>query len=456
VPAVVASRDNSEDATVRPTTAHRRAKRGAPEQLPRLLAGYRRDVTTRLDDHLDRYGPPPWRGSKRRGAGPLLHTIEQAGLRGRGGAAFPTARKLRAITEHSGCPIVVANGAEGEPASQKDKLLLASVPHLVLDGAALAAEAVGATEVIVAVERPARRALAAVAQAIEARKAAHLDPVSFRLIAVPGRYVAGEATALVNYVNTGVAKPKFVPPRVSEHGIQGRPTLVHNVETLAHVALIARYGADWFRRLGTRDEPGSALVTIDGAVEHPSVIELAFGTPLGTAIMAAGGPTEALSAVLVGGYFGHWLRAADVWELPLTDAALKSVGGSFGCGLIYAFPAGHCGLQASARIARYLAEESAGQCGPCVYGLRAMADTLTSLATETTNGGTVSRLEHLCDEVLGRGACNYPDGVIGFIRSTLDVFASEITHHLRAGRCRSKAPPALPLPDAAHRDWNWQ
>jgi NADH:ubiquinone oxidoreductase subunit F (NADH-binding) len=455
VPTLVASRDHSDENLARTTTVRRRATLGAPDRLPRLLAGYRRDGAMRLDDHLDRYGLPPWRGVKRRGPGPLLHTIEQSGLRGRGGAAFPTARKLRAVADHRGCPVVVANGAEGEPASQKDKLLLAGLPHLILDGAALMAEAVGAPEVIVVVERPARGAYRAVAQAIEARRAAHLDPVSFRLVAVPGRYVAGEATALVNYINTGLAKPTFVPPRVSERGVQGRPTLVHNVETLAHAALIARYGADWFRRLGTRDEPGSALVTLDGAVAHPGVVEVAFGTPLGTAIMAAGGPTDELSAVLVGGYFGNWLRAADVWEVPLTDAALRGVGGSFGCGLIYAFPARCCGLQASARIARYLADESAGQCGPCLYGLRAMADTFARLATDTPDRDTVRRLEHLCDEILGRGACNYPDGVIGFLRSSLTVFDREINRHRRDGRCPSNAPPALPLPDPAHRDWSW-
>jgi NADH:ubiquinone oxidoreductase subunit F (NADH-binding) len=455
VSTLVASRDNSDQDLARATSTRRRATRDAPDQLPRLLAGYRHDAVMPLDEHVDRYGSPPWRGTKRRGPGPLVHTLEHAGLRGRGGAAFPTARKLRAVTAHRGCPVVIANGAEGEPASQKDKLLLARLPHLVLDGAALMAEAVGAPEVVVVVERTAPGAFRAVAQAITARETARLDPVSFRLIAIPGRYVAGEATALVNYINTGLAKPTFVPPRVSESGVQGRPTLVHNVETLAHVALIARYGADWFRCLGTRDEPGSALVTLRGAVAHPGVVEVAFGTTLGAAVMATGGPTDELSAVLLGGYYGTWLRAADAWDVPLTDAALGRVGGSFGCGLLYAFPAGHCGLQASARIIRYLAEESAGQCGPCLYGLRALADTFVSLAAHTPDSDTIRRLEHLCDQVVGRGACNYPDGVVGFVRSSLAVFDTEITRHRRDGRCSSNPPPLLPLPDAAHRDWGW-
>ena len=431
------------------------ARRRAPELLPRLLEGYRAGTAVELGEHLERYGPPPWRGNARRGQAPLLHTIELAGLRGRGGAGFPTARKIRAVAESRGVAVVVANGAEGEPASQKDKLLLTGVPHLVLDGAALAAEAVGAPQVIVAVERTARPALAAVALAIAARERAQLDPVSFRLLAVPGRYVAGEASAVVNFVNTGCAKPQFVPPRMSERGVGGRPTLVQNVETLAHVALIARYGAEWFRRLGTPDEPGSTLVTVGGAVARPSVAEIEFGTTLGSTIMAAGGPTEQLAAVLVGGYYGSWFRAAEVWDLPLTHAALQGVGGALGCGLIYAFPAGACGLRASARVAGYLADESAGQCGPCLYGLRAIADTLTRLATGPADRATLRKLRGYCDVVVGRGACHYPDGVVDFVRSALDVFASEISHHQHDGRCRSGEPPPLPVPDAAHRDWSW-
>jgi len=306
------------------------------------------------------------------------------------------------------------------------------------------------------VERSAHQALDAVAHAIMERQAAQLDPVSFRLLEVPGRYVAGEASAVVNFVNSGVAKPQFVPPRMSERGVGGQPTLVQNVETLAHLALIARYGADWFRRLGTADDPGSTLVTVAGAVGRPGVAEIELGTTLGSTILAAGGPTQQLAAVLVGGYYGTWFRAADVWDLPLTQGALHGVGGSLGCGLVYAFPAQACGLIASARVARYLADESAGQCGPCVYGLRALADNLTHLATETADRATLQKLRKYCDIVVGRGACHYPDGVVDFIRSVLDVFAGEISRHQHDGRCRSGETPRLPIPAAAHRDWSWR
>jgi NADH:ubiquinone oxidoreductase subunit F (NADH-binding) len=426
--------------------------RHGPTGLPRLLAGYRPDGSMGLDEHLHTYGPPPWRGRTRRG-GTLINSIEAAGLRGRGGAAFPTGRKMRTVAQHRGRPVVVVNGSEGEALSAKDRLLLSNLPHLVIDGAALAAEAVGADEVVIAVDRVSRRAAANMTRAIEARRAARLDPPRLRLVGLPTRYVAGEETALVNFINGGLAKPTFTPPRPFERGVGGRPTLIQNVETLAHVALIARYGADWFRELGTADEPGSTLLTVGGAVNQPTVCEVALGTTIGDAVQAVGGLTTEVSAFLVGGYYGSWLRAGDAWDLPLTNAALKTVGAALGTGVVYAFPAGGCGLVASARIADYLAGETAGQCGPCVYGLRAISDAMSSVAAGQHVAANVKRLHELFDEVRGRGACHYPDGVIRFVDTALDVFAAEVHHHQKHHRCLTGEPPHLPIPAF---DGSWQ
>ena len=240
------------------------ARAAVPESLPRLLAGISpagRPVT--LDEHLDRYGSVP--------AGrDLIELVEASGLQGRGGAAFPTAMKLRAVVSRRGRAVVVVNGAEGEPASGKDKVLLRCVPHLVLDGAVAAAEAVGAREAFVAVADGANAEVEAVAEAIESRRRRRLDGrVGLRLVEVPDRFVAGEETALVQFLNGGPARPTFTPPRPFERGVGGAPTLVQNVETLAHVAQIARFGPAWFRRIGTPAEPGSALVTLSGAVTRP-------------------------------------------------------------------------------------------------------------------------------------------------------------------------------------------
>jgi NADH:ubiquinone oxidoreductase subunit F (NADH-binding) len=428
------------------------APAAGPRGLPRLLSGYRPEGPMSLDEHVGRYGPPPAPGTGRRGRH-LISTVEAAGLRGRGGAAFPTARKMHAVARHRRRPVVVANGAEGEALSAKDRLLMTCLPHLVLDGAVLAAEAVGADEVIVAIDRGAGAALRAVSDAMAARSRARPDPVMTRVVTLPTRYVAGEETALVNFVNGGLAKPTFVPPRPFERGVAGRPTLIQNVETLAHLALIARYGPDWFRELGTADEPGSTLVTVSGVVATPTVCEIGLGTPVRDVIGAAGGATEAVGAFLVGGYYGSWLAADDVWDLPLTNAALHARGAALGTGVVYAFPAGHCGLIASARIAGYLADESAGQCGPCLYGLRSIADALASVADCTHSPTTVDRLRGWFGDVRGRGACHYPDGVVRFVATALDVFGDEVARHDRDGRCLAVPPAPLPIPSS---DGSWQ
>jgi NADH:ubiquinone oxidoreductase subunit F (NADH-binding) len=427
-------------------------RRAAPEGLPRLLAGYRPDGAVSLDEHLHAHGAPPFRGPHRRG-GPLVDAVDAAGLRGRGGASFPTGRKMRTVAQRRGRAVVLVNGCEGEALSSKDALLLSALPHLVLDGAALAAEAVGADEVVVAADRSARPALSAVARAAEARAATGLDPARIRLVGVPTRYVAGEESALVQFVNGGVAKPTFTPPRPFERGVDGRPTLVQNVETLAHVALIARYGPDWFRAVGTPDEPGSTLLTIGGVVARAGVCEVSIGTPLRDAVRAAGDLDGRVAAFLLGGYYGSWVSAGDAWDTPLSNAALRGVGASLGTGVVYAFPAGCCGLVATARVADYLARETAGQCGPCVHGLRAVADAVASIAAGRDVPAMLGRLEQVSVQVVGRGACHYPDGVIRFVASALRAFDDEVRRHAEQGRCRASEPPVLPIPRS---DGSWR
>ncbi len=262
--------------------SHRLLDRSASDApgLPRLLAGIPARGALALREHLALHGELPaieGRGRSRRGAAAgLIDEIERAGLLGRGGAGFPTAAKLRAVAgaSRSGFggagPIVVVNGAEGEPASAKDRTLLRSLPHLVLDGAVLAAGAVGAQEVLLGVCESSPSALDAVARALAERcgsgRAERVDGVQCQLCPVPHRYVAGHESALVNHLSGGPALPTFTPPRPFERGVRGRPTLVCNVETLAHLALIARHGSDWFRELGTPEQPGSALVTLAGSV----------------------------------------------------------------------------------------------------------------------------------------------------------------------------------------------
>jgi NADH:ubiquinone oxidoreductase subunit F (NADH-binding) len=400
----------------------------------RLLRGSA-ETPVMWSQHVDRHGPLPRVLHKRERAA-LLAEIEASGLTGRGGAAFPTARKLATVAR-AGRAVVVANGTEGEPGSWKDKMLLASNSHLVVDGAVAAANLVGAKELIFAVGRAHRGVRKRLEQALAERQ----DDVKIYLEVMPDRFVAGEESALVQRLNGGDAKPTVDRPFV--RGFRGRPTLVQNVETLANIGLIARYGADWFRERGTADEPGTVLVTVLGAVRKPAVAEVDLGTPIRDVLQRFGGLTAVPNALLVGGYFGTWVKAHDALDLPLADAALKPLGASLGARTIVVMPPDVCGLSESIRVTRYLAQESAAQCGPCVFGLPAMADALENLDIE--------RLRRLAPQVAGRGACAHPTGATRFAASAARVFADEIERH-RAGYCSAHSHrPVLPL--GKSREW---
>jgi NADH:ubiquinone oxidoreductase subunit F (NADH-binding) len=418
-----------------------RPRRAGPHGLPRLLAGVSDDGRPEsLSRHLHRHGTA---SDGARGED-LISVLEASGLTGRGGAAYPTGSKLRAVTAARRRPVVLVNGTEAEPTSGKDRALMRAAPHLVLDGAVLAAEALEAKEVVVAVGRRAALAQAALVASIADRARGGIDArVSIRVATVPDRFVAGEETALIRFLNGGPAKPTFTPPRPFERGIGGAPTLVLNVETLAHVALIARFGSAWFRQLGTRREPGSTLVTITGAVRRAGVHEIELGTPFTRLVDEAGGLTGRVSGFLVGGYFGTWVRAETALGLRLVGAELAPRGAALGAGAIVALPADTCAIGEVARVARYLASESAGQCGPCVHGLAAIAGGLDRIAAG--NGDDRAQLARWVEVVRGRGACKHPDGATRFVSSALDVFADEVRTHLRYGRCRARTAGVLPV-----------
>jgi NADH:ubiquinone oxidoreductase subunit F (NADH-binding) len=384
--------------------------------LPRLLTGLHADRAVSLGEHIARYGALDLRRPPS-----LLGLLEASGLQGRGGAGFPVARKLQAVAGGRGKPVVVVNATEGEPLSGKDKVLLRHVPHLVLDGAVAFAVELKTTEVVVAVARKAKAERTALVSAIEERRSRRIDGrVEIRVVAVPDTFVAGEETALVQLLNGGPALPTLAPPRPYERGVGGRPTLVQNAETVAHVALIARFGADWFRQLGTRAEPGSALFTVSGAVRRAGVHEAQLGTPLRDLIVLAGGATKTPQAFLVGGYFGTWFTASEAASLTLEEACLAPRGGGLGARAVFVLPTGASGLAETARIARYLAAESAGQCGPCVHGLAAIAGALEATVRGRDERDRVVRW---CKQVTGRGACRHPDGATRFVASALEVFA---------------------------------
>jgi NADH:ubiquinone oxidoreductase subunit F (NADH-binding) len=387
--------------------------------------------------HAHRGGAPtPTRRPQRE----LIELVAEAGLRGRGGAGFPTARKLQAVAGRRGPRIVVVNATEGEPGSAKDRTLLLHAPHLVLDGAVTAAAAVGAEQVIVCVDRADRQAARALESAV-AERAARGERAAIDLVGTPTRYVAGEETALVRFLNGGEAKPQAGSPRPFDRGVDGCPTLIQNVETLAHLALIARRGSAWFRETGTADEPGTTLLTITGAVASPCVCELPVGTPVGRILQHAGGPSEPLQALLVGGFWGTWLGARGL-DAPFSRAGLAPHGASPGAGVLIALPAAACGLTETARILRWYADESAGQCGPCVFGLADIARTAAALAAGRAGAADVERLERWAAQIERRGACGHPDGAVRLMRSALRTFADDVRRHARGMPCVASRHPA--------------
>ncbi|MCX4905009.1 NADH-ubiquinone oxidoreductase-F iron-sulfur binding region domain-containing protein [Streptomyces sp. NBC_00878] len=399
---------------------------------PRLLApgGAPADRAT----HETRYGP-----LAHGDPAALLRTLAESGLTGRGGAAFPTYRKFVSVVDAARrtgrAPVVVANGAEGEPASAKDKTLLSHSPHLVLDGLRLAAHATGAGAAYLAAEDGATHLETAVATRLETAVAERDDPIPVRVVRVPKRFLSGQSSALAQHLSGHAALPRHQDPPVREQGVRRAPTLVQNVETLAHLALIARYGADWFRSAGTPSEPGSTLCTVHVPGREVRVVEAPFGMPLHRLL-----PLEGTAAILLGGYHGTWLPVAEAAQLRLSAANL-------GAGVLAALPTDRCGLAETARVLRYLALESAGQCGPCLNGLPRIAAAFRTLAVPGPQGTARDDVARWAGLVEGRGACHHPDGTVRLVRSALTTFAAELDVHARGLCTATDRTPLLPVPD---------
>ncbi|MER5933593.1 NADH-ubiquinone oxidoreductase-F iron-sulfur binding region domain-containing protein [Streptomyces sp. NPDC002054] len=401
---------------------------------PRLLAGL--DTAARLDRvaHLTRHGSlPRYRPDE------LVALAENIDLRGRGGAGFPFARKLRAVARtavaRDGRTAVVVNGSEGEPSCLKDTALLLHVPHLVLDGALLAAAALSAEDVVVGVTRT------DVEQSVRAAVAERgPDGSRVRVIRLPERFVTGEGTALVGGLNGGTALPSGQKVRTSDRGLAGLPTLLSNTETFAQLAVAARLGALDYRSAGLPTEPGTVLLTVAGT----TVVETPTGSLLPYILDVCG--TDPGQGVLVGGYHGRWLAPEAARTVLVSRQSLASFEAVLGAGAVLPLPEDTCPAGEVVRVARWMAEESAGQCGPCIRGLPSLAAVLE----EAVAGGGRTALDAVTARtraVMGRGACSHPDGTAKFVASALAVFPEEFTAHALGRGCGRRVLGVLPLPE---------
>jgi NADH:ubiquinone oxidoreductase subunit F (NADH-binding) len=404
-----------------------------------------------LAGHLAAHGParvPTGPNVERQRA--LIATLEASGLTGRGGGAFPAWAKLAMAAAEGSGGILVVNGMESEPASDKDKVLWTRAPHLVLDGAQLLAAAFGAQEILVCIPQGRDAIAEGVGRALYERAAYRCAPVSEYLVRPPPGFVGGEESALAQWIDRGKPLPVFRPDKSVPLRIGRLPTVVYNTETLAHVALIARYGWEPFRARGTAEQPGTCLVTIGGAVSQPGVVEVDWGTPLRDIAQRAL-PGDTPSAFLIGGYGGTWVAPAH-FATPYAPLALGAIGVATGVGVLVVLGAATCGLAESANIARFLAAESSRQCGPCTYGLPAIADDLWRLVAGGPDPHLLIRLRRRLDQVDGRGACRHPDGAVAMVRSALSVFAADVDAHMTGQPCaHAHAPSQLRFPQPAGR-----
>ncbi|MER7730359.1 NADH-ubiquinone oxidoreductase-F iron-sulfur binding region domain-containing protein [Streptomyces erythrochromogenes] len=374
--------------------------------------------------------------------GELLAHLTDSGLRGRGGAGFPAAVKLRSVRDHGGQgdhgapggrgapggpPVVVANGEEGEPGSAKDRWLLRARPHLVLDGLARAAAITGAARGFVYLSDP------AAGESVRRALAEHPPPLPVEVVETGHTYVAGEETAVVRRIDGGPALPAAKPPRPFERGVGGAPTLVSNVETLARIALTAA------RPDLRTDIARGTLVTLSGGTAGPVLTEVPYGVPL-RALAARHGVPDAAGA-LMGGLFGGLVDARAL-DLPLEPDALGAAGTALGCGAIRFLAPGSCPVTCAADAAAHLAAESARQCGVCVSGTSAVGDALYALAAGTAGPDTADRLDRWSRGLRGRGACGLLDAAAGLAGSLLRAFPGHVRSHLAAPcpLCAAAAP----------------
>ncbi|GLF93751.1 ferredoxin [Streptomyces yaizuensis] len=411
--------------------------------LPQLTQGF--DLVERLDlaMHLKVHGPlAPCTGER------LAAIAEEISLRGRGGAGFPFGQKLRAVAKaavrRGVRPVVVVNGSEGEPACRKDTVLLNRAPQLILDGALLAAEALGARTLVIAVTRNSTEISIRAALAERGLSDRRGQPLRARVVRTPERMVSGEASSVIRAINGGPALPPGRRERAAESGVGGAPTLLSNAETFAQLAVAARIGPRRYRNTGTAAEPGTVLLTLSGAVARPMVLEVPTGVPLRYVLELAGAPPVP-QGVLTGGYHGNWIDASGAHDSMVSRESLAAVGGALGAGAILPIGPETCPLGEALRVADWLAAETAGQCGPCRLGLPAAAGGLA----DVINGGGPAALEALREvtrAVRGRGACKHPDGSARFFASTLSAFTDDLAAHVLHGSCGRETTGVLPLP----------
>lgn len=385
--------------------------------------------TLGLQEHLNLLGSPE----------PYFHSIHhikkhlaQVEIHGRGGASFPLSRKIAAYESLGDKPIIVANGSESELLSKKDAALLTRFPHLVIDGLVILGSALGAKTGYVHIKSGNALVEQAVKQALLDRKGA--DPVSIELSIANslGGYPAGVESAVISSIQGDGGKPIYLPMRPIVRGVKKRPTLVSNVETLAQLALLTRFGSNWFGEISEDGDAGTRLLTITDVLGMSCVVEVAVGTRISDLLYAINVEPHSANCALVGGYFGQVVDLKTLITARVSLKSIRNLGLSLGAGVIALSQ--NCPISETASILGYLASQSSGQCGPCYRGLPELAKLWSDLEHGKFHPRLIERVGEVGDQIIGRGGCAMPDGAVLLARSTLRLFGGEVEVH-RSGDC---------------------
>jgi NADH:ubiquinone oxidoreductase subunit F (NADH-binding) len=415
-----------------------------------------------VDDYLARGGGNALSAVSALGPEATIREIEQSGLRGRGGGAFPTGRKWRAVRDAGGTHYAVANGAEGEPGTFKDRAIMRANPYQVVEGLAVAAYAVGANETYFAVKASFDREFARVEQAAaELSAIGALRDLTVTIVPGPEEYLFGEEKALLEVIEGHDPLPRVLPPYL--HGLfatmpqlgwephdprqtpdaRSNPTLVNNVETLAHVTSVVRRGAAWFRSRGTARSPGTMVFTVVGDVAHPGVFELELGTPLRVLVEQLGGGTASGRPVkfVCSGVASPVLRG-DQLDVAMDFDALAQAGGGLGSGGFVVYGDDVCALAVARSAANFLWVESCGQCPACKLGTGAIT---TALATLEARGeaGQLAVLQRSLATVADGNRCALPVEAQQIVGSLIREFPEDVVAH-EEGRCALRHDIVLP------------
>ena len=377
----------------------------------------------------------------------VIKAISDAGLRGRGGAGFPTGKKWQFTREAPGeSRYLVLNGGEDEPGSKKDRVLIENLPHLVLEGTILGAYAIGAAKAYLYVNARYDVAINSINDALaEAKSAGYWGnnvlgtdfSLDIEVVPAPHNYVAGEDTAVLEVIEGKKPLPRQKPPFPVTVGLFGKPTAVNNVETLANVAPIVLKGADWYRQFGTTESPGTMIFSLNDDVNRPGVYELPFGTPLRYLIEECGGGIKGgkkIKAIMPAAPSSAFLPLGKI-DTPLDHNSMREAGSALGCGVVKLVAEDSCIVEELVKIADFFAAESCGQCPAC----RMETNTLAMMIKKVQAGQGGQPILDQFGKILafnkGKGFCNLIAMPGPPIESALKLFPADFEAHLSTGKC---------------------